>query len=157
VSAAEARAGQRSDRAAARRTLAIITSDKARARIVCRGAFRRNRAYDAPHPSKSSQRKRINAHLSIVCTGPGAGATHVTVVSRMTAGKRVGAPGRDSGLGRARTGGDLACVTKKRAYVALGNVHIKFPPRYSPPTATASVRSPVRAFRKNRNGICIKP
>jgi hypothetical protein len=125
--------------------------------ISCHGAFTGSKAYDAPHPSKSSHRRRVNAHLSIVCTGGGAGATLVTVTSRMVDGHRVGAPSTKSGLRRARTGGDLRCIRKKRAYQAKGRVHIEFPPGYEPPTATAHPRSVIRVFRRAASGRCVRP
>jgi hypothetical protein len=134
------------------------TGTKAAADVIsCHGAFKGHRAYDAPHPSKSSNRRRINAHLSIVCTGGGAGATLVTVTSRMVDGHRVGVPGTDSGLRRARTGGDLRCLKKKRAYRAKGRVHITFPPGYEPPTASARPRSVIRVFKRAASGQCRRP
>ncbi|MFI0453517.1 hypothetical protein [Actinomadura sp. 6N118] len=127
------------------------------ARIVCRGSFKGSRPYDAPHPGASSKKRKINAHLSVTCTGPGAGATLVTVSSRMTDGRRAGKASTRRGLGKARTGGDLACVKSKRAYRAVGLVVIKFPPRYSPPSATHKAASIAKAFKKNGKGICVKP
>ncbi|MGI5164478.1 hypothetical protein ACQEU3_09005 [Spirillospora sp. CA-253888] len=125
--------------------------------INCRGSFKGNKAYDAPHPGASSKKRKINAHLSITCTGAGAGATHVTVSSRMVDGHRAGKASTGKGFGKARTGGDLACIKSKRAYQAKGVVLIKFPPRYSPPTATAKLSSVVKAFKRNGKGICVKP
>ncbi|MFC9970011.1 hypothetical protein ACFVH6_03810 [Spirillospora sp. NPDC127200] len=125
--------------------------------INCRGSFKGNKAYDAPHPGASSKKRKINAHLSITCSGTGAGATYVTVSSRMTEGRRVGKASTGKGFRKARTGGDLACVKSKRAYQAKGVVLIKFPPRYSPPTATAKLSSVVKAFKRNGKGICVKP
>jgi hypothetical protein len=125
--------------------------------ISCHGAFKGHKAYDAPHPGRSSHRRKVNAHLSIVCTGGGAAATLVTVTSRMVDGHRVGAPGTRSGLGRARTGGDLRCLKKKRAYQAKGTVKVKFPPGYEPPTATAHPRSVIRVFKRAASGRCRRP
>ncbi|GAA2636095.1 hypothetical protein SMC26_39160 [Actinomadura fulvescens] len=129
----------------------------AAARITCTGSFKGNRPYDSPHPGASSKKRKINAHLSVTCTGVGAGATLVTVSSRMTDGRRAGKASTGRGFRKARTGGDLACVSSKRAYRALGLVIIKFPPRYSPPSARATPRSIAKAFKKNRKGICVKP
>ncbi|MBO2446012.1 hypothetical protein J4573_02850 [Actinomadura barringtoniae] len=129
----------------------------AAARITCKGSFKGSRAYDAPHPAASSKKRKINAHLSVTCTGPGAGATLVTVSSRMTDGHRAGKASSKRGFGKARTGGDLACVKSKRAYRAVGLVVIKFPPRYSPPSATGRPSSVAKAFKRNGKGICVKP
>ncbi|MFG2003680.1 hypothetical protein ACGFNU_31435 [Spirillospora sp. NPDC048911] len=75
----------------------------------------------------------------------------------MTDGRRAGKASSSRGSGKARTGGDLACVRSKRAYRAVGLVVIKFPPRYSPPSATGHPRSIAKAFKKNGKGICVKP
>ncbi len=134
-----------------------VGAQAAAAVINCRGSFKGNKAYDAPHPGASSKKRKINAHLSITCTGAGAGATHVTVSSRMVDGRRAGKASTGKGFGKARTGGDLACVTSKRAYQAKGVVLIKFPPRYNPPTATAKLASVAKTFKRNGKGICVKP
>ncbi|MQY03284.1 hypothetical protein [Actinomadura macrotermitis] len=140
----------------ARSTAAGIQSSAASV-ITCRGSFKGGKPYDAPHPGASSKKRKINAHLSVTCTGTGAGATRVTVSSVMIDGHRAGKASTGSGWGKARTGGDLACVKSKRAYQAVGRVVIKFPPRYTPPSATLSARSLAKAFKKNGKGICVKP
>ncbi|MGK5555079.1 hypothetical protein ACSNOI_26020 [Actinomadura kijaniata] len=124
--------------------------------ITCKGAYRGGKWYDAPHPGASSKKRRINAHLSVTCTGGGAGATHVTVSSRMVDGRRAGKVSTSKGLRSAKTGGDLACVSSKRGYQAKGVVFVKFPPRYSPPTATGTPVSIIKAFKKGKKGICVK-
>lgn len=124
--------------------------------ITCTGSFN-GRPYDHPHPGKSSNRRAINAHLAITCTGTGAGLTHVTVTSRMVDGRRAGAPDTDRGFRSARTGGDLRCVSQKRRYQAKGSIFIKFPPRYTPATATGSPVSVIKAFKRGPGGKCIRP
>ncbi|GAA1532667.1 hypothetical protein GCM10009678_13760 [Actinomadura kijaniata] len=125
-------------------------------RITCKGAYRGGKYYDAPHPGASSKKRRINAHLSVTCTGGGAGATHVTVASRMVDGRRAGKVSTDKGFRSAKTGGDLACVSSKRGYQGKGYVYVKFPPRYSPPAASLNPVSIIKAFKKGKKGICVK-
>lgn len=135
----------------------VSVADSGRGRIVCRGAYKKNRAYDWPHPSESSDYRKINAHLKIDCNGPGAEATFVYISSVMHSKRREGGQGVDTGSGEAKTGGDLRCVRKKRPYQAHGYVHVKFPPRHTPSTGTAKPKSVKRVFKKNRRGICRRP
>ncbi|MEO5876305.1 MAG: hypothetical protein ABIS86_16600 [Streptosporangiaceae bacterium] len=134
-----------------------ISSSRA-ARIVCRGAFG-GKPYDHPHPGHSSKKKKkkINAHLAVKCTGPGAGATVVTVTSRMSDGRRIGNASTKTGRGSARVGGDLVCLRQKRSYRALGTISIKFPPRYVPPTASGALKSVSKPFKQGKKRICVKP
>ncbi|MCD0450561.1 hypothetical protein LO762_15380 [Actinocorallia sp. API 0066] len=125
--------------------------------IVCTGAFRNRKPYDHPHAGHSSDRKKVNAHLSIKCTGPGAGATVVTLTSRMSDGRRIGKASTKTGRGGARVGGDLVCLKQKRTYQALGTISIKFPPRYTPPAASRTVKSPSKPFKQGKKKLCVKP
>lgn len=137
--------------------VASPTGPSSRANTInCKGAFG-GKPYDYPHPGHSSKKKKINAHLSVKCTGAGAGATVVTVTSRMSDGRRIGKPSTKTGRGGARVGGDLVCLKKKRSYRALGTVSIKFPPKYTPPTAGGTVKSVSKPFKKGKKSICVKP
>lgn len=122
------------------------------ARITCYFGYT-----DWPHPGKSSNRRKINAHLNIDCNGPKSGLTYVNVRSTMHSRKREGRESADGGWGHAKTGGDLRCIKKKRLYRAHGKVYIKFPPRHTPQTATGSPKSKKRVFKKNRRGKCFHP
>lgn len=129
-----------------------------RARIVCGGGFKGGRWYDFPHPGRSSNKRAINAHLSVDCKGPGSNATFVKVRSVMHSARRNGGPSFGQGMGGAKTGGDLRCVKKKRVYRARGFVRVKFPPGYKPPGGTRTPTSVARVFKKNRRtGKCVRP
>lgn len=125
--------------------------------IECVGAFRNNQSYDSPHPGKSSNRRAINAHLAINCSGPGFIMTKVHVESVMIDGRRAGELDDDDGMGKARTGGDLRCVKSKRSYQAKGFVHVTFPPGYSPPVGVARPVSPIKSFKRAPTGRCVRP
>lgn len=91
-------------------------------------AVRCSGSYDNPHASTSSFRTRINAHLTVKCTGLVAGKTRVTVHSQMRDSKgRRGAWYYRSGNGSAKTGGDLACTNDRRMYQAVGVVYLYYP------------------------------
>lgn len=137
--------------AATNRAPAAATSMRATSRvsiIVCVGK------YDNLHPGSSSKKRAVNAHLIVKCTGPNAKGTKINLASRMTDGKRLGKTSTAKGNGSARVGGDLRCVSQKRAYRAYGVATFKYPAGYTPATGSGTAKSAAKAFRKNAKGLC---
>lgn len=80
--------------------------------ITCSGR------YDYPHAGSSSNRKKVNAHLIVTCSGTVAADarfTQITMQSRMmdTTDGRLGAVSTGTAIGSGRIGGDLACVAAR--------------------------------------------
>lgn len=109
--------------------------------VTCTGG------YDYPHRSRSSNYKRINAHLSVSCKGIDASRTFITVSSRMTTPTRAGVINNNTGWGKVKKGGDLSCVSSRQNYTAAGTVKIYFPAGYYPRTATYDVKSKTHPFK----------
>ncbi len=106
------------------RQMPPATSLSTRRKVTCRGT------YDWPHASVTDQRRTINAHLRVSCSGTGYDEKRVkiTASSRMIDSKaRKGIPQTRIGWGYVQTPGVLSCTSDWRIYQAVGSVVIQYP------------------------------
>ena len=119
--------------------------------VTCSGS------YDYPHASTSSNRTKVNAHISVKCVGALASATKIRVQSQMLDGKgRRGSISARlaSGSSGVKVGGDLSCTADKRMYQAIGTAYIYYPPGMQRSVDVWQIVSKAVYFKKV-NGKCV--
>ncbi len=110
--------------------------------------------YDSLHPGYSSNKRRINAHLTVECKGTDAHLTSISLKSQMKEGGRWGLPSYRKGRKSVRVGGDLACISARRMYQATGSFVITLPPGYIPVSHTNTKYSERKMFKRDKRGVC---
>lgn len=118
--------------------------------IVCTSS------YDFLHPGVKSNRRRVNAHLSVRCTGTDAHLTQISLKSQMKEGGRWGLASYGKGKKSVRTGEDLACISAPRIYRATGSIAITLPPGYRPMSHSNTKCSERKKFKRDKKGLCLQ-
>lgn len=116
--------------------------------IVCTSS------YDSLHPGVKAGKRKVNAHLSVRCTGTDAHLTRISLKSQMKEGGRWGLASYRKGKKSVRIGGDLGCISTPRMYQATGSIAITLPPGYKPTSHSNTKYSERKKFKRDKKGFC---